>query len=336
MTWPLLFGVAEPTSATPPIAAVGRLGIDRKWFTVEGFLFSILETSEFSLFKRYLDGEDVQAIRRQRAAIGFNGERVWLLNRSVVGARNEGAQDEGIHPDQYPGDTFYARLRDYVLAGPQFVDITVFTSTGSLMPDEKRQQRHLDATAEAVRGLPNAVLSLVNEYDQWDNATATLVRPAGVIITRGSGGADSRPPAHEAPWDAEEYHTNDLDEWWRKVGHNAMELADESGKPCWSSENTRPDRDGTIRHHEDAGENGALLCAGSCFHSEQGKYSRLFTGLDLACAEAWVRGARKVPLEFQRGAYSRHNELNGPQAIRVHRRTLPPPDGRSYTQSVRP
>jgi hypothetical protein len=328
-------GQAAPGGDAP---AAGVLGIVGRFFVVDGQPFTVIETSDFSLFKRDLDGEDIRPIRRQRRALGFNGQRAWVLNQSVVGRRNnpnpaDPPLDAGIHPDQVPD--FYDRLRRFVGDGPPFVDVTVFTSCGSLMPERDRQQRHLDRTADAVRGLGNVILSLVNEFDQWDNAThPDLVRPAGVLSTRGSGGADSVPPRHDDPWDAEEYHSNDLDQWQRKEGHNAMEWADQSGRPCWTSESTRPDRDGALPHFEDAAENAALLCAGSCFHSEQGKYSRLFTGRDLAAAEAWVRGARKVPLEFQRGAYTRHDELNGPTVIRAHRRTLS--DGRSYTSLVRP
>lgn len=311
----------------------GVLGIDGQFFTVDGQPFTVIETSEFSLFKRYLDGDDVAAIRRQRADLGFNGERVWLLNQSVVGQRNAVA-DAGIHPNQYPD--FYERLSAYVDSGPQFVDVTVFTSCGSMMPGKADQQRHLDATADAVRGKRNYILSLVNEFDQWDNAThPDLVRPAGVLITRGSGGADSVPPRHDDPWDAEEYHSNDLDEWQRKEGHNAMEWGNESRSPCWTSESTRPDSDpNNPQHFEDGAENAALLCAGSCFHSTQGKYSRLFTDLDLAFAQVWVAGAMKVPLEFQRGQYFHLKELEGPNCIRAHARRLP--DGRQYVSMVRP
>lgn len=324
-------------------STVGKLAIDGQFFTVDGQPFTVIESSDFSLFKRYLDGEDIRPIRAQRRSLGFNAERVWLLNKSVVGRRNNldpstDPLDDGIHPDQYPGTFFYDRLRSFVQSGPQFVDLTVFTSTPSLMPERDRQQRHLDRSRDAVLGLPNAILSLVNENDHGNGDNAVhpdLVRPSGVLSTRGSNNADSMPPRHDAPWDAEEYHTNDLDQWQRKVGHNAMEWADQSRRPCWSSENTRPDRDGSIIHFEDGAENGALLCAGSCFHSEQGKYSKLFSGFDLVCAEAWTRGALKVPLEFQQGIYIHHQEMEAPGGyIRVHSRRLP--DGREYFSKVRP
>jgi hypothetical protein len=316
-------------------AAAGTLGISGQFFTLNGHPWTAIESSDFSLLKRALDGEDIEPILADRAALGFNMFRIWLLNQSVIRWRNGTDDGQRIHPDDYPD--FYDVLRwlvgrcaDHGLC----CDLTVFTSCGSLMPDPHDQQTHLDSTAWAVRDLPNVLLSLVNEADQHDNATADLSRPAGVLITRGSNGADSPPPHHDAPWDAEEYHSNDLSEWQRKVGHNAWEFGDQSGKPCWSSENTRPDRDGSDIHFEDAAAGAALLCAGACFHSNQGKYSTLYSGRDLMAAIAWVKGAQSVPLEFQRGVYHHRTDLEGPDCIRAYDRTLP--DGRAWIVKIRP
>ena len=329
--------------------AIGTLTIDGRFFQMDGAPFTIIESSEFSLYKRYLDGEDITPILRDRAGVGFNTLRVWLLNQSVIGGRNGGFDGSRIHPADYPN--FYEALLPFVtLCGQhgQVVELTVFTSTGALMPNREDQQRHLDRTADVVRGLPNVLLELANEIDQYDNAPhSDLRRPSGVLISRGSNGADSTPPRHDAPWDYELYHTNDLSEFQRKVGHNAMEWADQSGKPCVSNENTRyPDKDSSTTHAYDAAAGGALLCAGSCFHSQGGKFSTLFgtnrerdsvgnpLPSELECAQAWVAGARRVPLEFQRGAYARHDDRNGPNVIRSYSRTLP--DGRQYLIDIRP
>jgi hypothetical protein len=316
-------------------SAIGTLGIAGQFFTMDGQPFTLIESSDFSLLKRALDGEAIDPILSDRAALGFNTLRIWLLNQSVIRWRNGYDDGQRIHPADYPD--FYDVLRwlvgrcaDHGLC----CDLTIFTSCGSLMPEKAEQQQHLDSTAWAVRDLSTVILSLVNEADQWDNATADLTRPAGVLITRGSNGADSVPPQHDAPWDAEEYHSNDLNEWQRKVGHNAMEWADQSKRPCWSSENTRPDRDGSDAHFEDAAEGAALLCAGACFHSNQGKYSTLYSGRDLSAARAWVNGAQSVPLEFQRGLYHHRTDLEGPDCIRAYERQLS--DGRSHVVKIRP
>jgi hypothetical protein len=225
---------------------------------------------------------------------------------------------------------------DVVAARGLWLELTVFTSCGSLMPNRDDQQRHLDRTADAVRGKGTVLLELVNESDQWDNAPdPNLRRPAGVLISRGSNGADSVPPRHDDPWDYECYHTNDLSEFQRKVGHNAMEWADQSGKPCISNENTRyPDKDSSAVHAYDAAMGAALLCAGSCFHGQAGKASQLLTGVELACAQAWVAGAQSVPLEFQDGSYEHLSHLEGTDCIRAYSRRLA--DGREHVIRIRP
>ncbi len=237
------------------------LGISGQFFTMNGQPWTAIDTSDFSLFKRFIDGENIAPIRQERRAVGFNMERVWLLNQSVIRWRNAPIDDgQRIHPDDHPD--FYERLSAFVDTDA-VVHLTVFTQTQTLMPKQEDQQRHLDRTADAVRGKTNVILTLVNENDQHDNAVhPDLIRPSGVLITRGSNGADSVPPRHDAPWDAEEYHSNGLSEWWRKVGHNSMEWADQSGKPCGATENTRyPDQDNSETHAEDAAAGAGLLCA---------------------------------------------------------------------------
>jgi hypothetical protein len=330
----------EPLDANP-VTTLPRLVRDGKFFRLEtGEEWQAVESSEFSLFKRNLDGEDIASILQQRAALGYNLFRIWILNQSVVGRRNnpnpaDPPQDAGIHPNQYPD--FYERLGTFVdlcASVGIYTEITVFTSTGSLMPEEPDQQRHLDQTVAVLRDRTNVLLELVNEFDQHDNAcSSNLQKPTGVLSSHGSNGAD-QPPVRPT-WDYELYHTNDQPEFQRKTGHNSMEWADQSGHPCVANENTRyPDRDSSVAHAFDAAAGAALLCAGSCFHSEGGKYGRLFTGVELECATAWAQGARSVPLEFRRGTYVPRTDLEGPNCIRAYERKLS--DGRSWIVRIRP
>lgn len=314
------FVVLGSQVALPPLTVSGQ------YFRAGGERFAVIETSEFSLFKRYLDGENIRPVVDQRRRLGFNTLRVWLLNRSVV-------VNGGIDPRDYP--EFYPKLRQFVDSLGLYVELTVFTSTQGLMPNPADQQRHLDATADAVRGCPNVLLELVNEMYAWDNACdPNLKRPAGVLISRGSDGADAPPPFHSAPWDYELYHILGH-EWQRKVGHNAFEWAAESNRPCMTNETQRyEDNDTSIEHAYDAAAGASLLCAGACFHSQQGKLSQLFTGRTLEAAQAWCDGARSVPLEFQPGTYRHRTELEGPNCIRAYSRTLP--DGREAIVRIRP
>lgn len=319
----------EPTS----VPALGPLTIEGQFFKQHGQRMTMIDGSDFSLFQRDLDGEDIRPLLAQRQSLGFNCRRVFLLNQSVVGYRNAPhAIDDGIDPRRHPD--FYDRLRAFCgLLGAygQNANLVIFTQTRTLMPFRSDQQKHLDLTAEAVRGLPNVLLSLVNEADQHDNACFDdLTRPGDVLISRGSNGADSVPPRHDAPWDFEEYHTNGLVEWQRKTGHNAMEWADQSGRPCLSTENTRyTDQDASRIHAEDAAEGAALLCAGACYHSTAGKFSRMYEPE----ASSWVTGAASVPLEFQAGRYIHRQDLEIGDVIRAYERRLS--DGRGHVVLIR-
>ena len=313
-----------PPVVTIPVKGNQTIRVNGKYFSREnGERMTLIGSSEFSLFKRYLDNDwaTLDPVIRERQEIGFNILRVWLLNDSVVSFRN-GVLQTGIHPDQYP--YFYPRLSEFVdyLNNVGFcVELTVFTQARTMMPGQDAQQRHLDRTVDAVRDKKNVILELVNENDQHDNRVSpNLIRPSGVIISHGSNGADAT--GVRPTWDYELYHTNGLTEFQRKVGHNAMEKADESGVPCWSNENTRyPDDDNNSNHAYDAAMGGALLCAGSCFHSQGGKFSRPFNPTEYECAKLWVAGANSVPLHIQTGGYIHRTDLENPDIIRAYEKS---------------
>lgn len=322
-TYLLLSGESAPPAQTL------KLGISGQFFTLNGQPWTAIESSEFSLYKRYLDGEDIAPVLRERQAIGFNLLRVWLLNTSVIPG--------GLLPSSYP--SFYSRLKPFAALCASYgccVEFTAFTQTQTLMPSLGEQRAHWENIQLALSDVPNVLLELVNEADQHDNRTAPellTMRPSGILASSGSNGADSPPPT--PVWDYVLYHSNGLSEWQRKVGHNAMEWADTYHVPAGSNENTRyPDQDASETHAEDAAAGAALLCAGACFHSEGGKQARLFDPTEFRCAVAWVRGAMSVPLEFQRGTYIHRQDLEGPDCIRAYERRLS--DGRGHIVRIRP
>jgi hypothetical protein len=121
-----------------------------------------------------------------------------------------------------------------------------------------------------------------------------------------------------------------------------MEWADHYRVPALSNENMRGDEDPSEMHAEDAAAGAALLCAGSCAHTQQGKWSLPFSAttngavsfLDATpFVQAWVRGAQSVPVEFQPGAYMRHEEDKPPNVLRVYERRLS--DGRGHVVEIR-
>ena len=305
-----------------------KLGISGQFFTLNGQPWTAIECSDFSLYKFYLDGQDITPILQERAAIGFNLLRVWLLNTSVIPG--------GLLPKDYP--QFYEQLPRFAAVCADYglcVEFTAFTQTQTLMPDREAQLLHWQKTIGALQGVTSVLLELVNEADQHDNRTDPILldaRPTSVLASSGSNGADSPPPT--PVWDYVLYHTNGLDQWQRKTGHNAMEWGDVHHCPAMSNENTRyPDNDSNLFHAEDAAEGAALLCAGACFHSQSGKFSRLFDDVEFEAAASWVHGAESVPLEFQQGRYLHRSELESDEYVRAYERRLP--DGRGHVVLIR-
>lgn len=292
----------------PPLQRRGQF-----YYQPDGSPFTVIEASQFRLYERFLNGEDVAPVLAQLQIEGFNTARVWLLNTSV------GHIVPWEHPD------FYQRLPDLLRLCARFglyVELTVFTQTQSLMPTLFAQQAHYDATVQAI-GSTFCFIEGVNEADSHDNAfdpRLRLDKPPGATfdLCRGSNGADAW--AVEPVIDSARYHSNDTNQWQRRAAHNPMEIADAFGVPCTANENTRTDRDGNPDHHFDAGAGGALLHAGTCLHSPEGKDSVLMQGQTLTCARAFVAGARSVDLSQRTAGYIHRTDLESDTVIRVYQR----------------
>lgn len=321
----------------------GALRVDGQFFSMMGSdniitRWTGIQCSEFSLPKRYMEGEEIRPLLDERVGLGFNMMRLWLLNQSVVSGAGYPA---GIHPNQY--SDFYEKVHKLTeLLGSYGVvaEYTAFTSCDPLMPEKREQQKYWVSLQDAVRGLPNVLLELVNEYDwgQGQNSpdkSLWSMRPQGILASSGSSTADAPPP--QPVWDYVLYHSNDTDQWQRKVGHNAMEWGNEYKCPAGSNENTRySDREQSTTKAYDAAAGAALLCAFSCYHSQAGKYSRLFDPVEKSTATAWVEGARSVPLEFQAGRYVHRSDLEdhvNKSVVRAYERVLP--DGRAHLVLIR-
>jgi hypothetical protein len=291
-----------------------------------GARFTAIECSDFNLFGRYLsEGVDtVRTILQERAALGFNMLRVWS---EYQGNAQFTVEIGRLVPSEH--DFYFLQLGEFfdLCADYGFyVELTVFTGTGIA--------GHWERVGAVAQEHGNALLELANEVGAHPSINPSDYQPIpGVLCSHGSNGSQAIPvrPA----WDYETFHTNDAFEWWRKGGHNGMELSagaegiQGSGKPILANENTRPDRDGNINHHHDAAAACALLIAGSCFHAQSGKRSALF-GSDRPFAEAFVRGAKSVNLAYQDGRYFREDPGTD---LRVYSRINP--DGSRHTVRIR-
>lgn len=297
--------------AAPTRVVLPRLRVRGHCFELEtGERWTAIECSDFNLWARYLAGEDITPVLKQRADIGFNLLRVWTLYD--LEAANIGTL---LDPDY----TRLAPFLDLCAGYGLHVELTAFTST-----ERPEHWDHLVAAAEASDNPP--LLELVNEEDQPVNRIdlGRYAEAAGLLDSHGSNGSQARPV--EPFWDYATFHTNGASEEQRKIGHNAMEIWN---GPVLTNETSRYpdvgmwagqplDRQRAVAFDSAAG--AALLCAGSCFHSVSGKRSVLLTPEETEIAFSWVDGATSVDLAYQDGNYYHRTDLEGPGILRVYER----------------
>ena len=287
--------------AASPVAALERLVADGQFFRLAGGdRFTAIECSDFLLYQRFLNGEDLTAVLTQRRDLGFNMVRVFGMYNGSLGHFIPAEYGERYFTEL---PAFYALLARYGLYG----EFTANADSRTVFQNAAQQLAVWMRLGTIFPGITSSLVECVNENDQTINALwADLPRMLNVLCSHGSNGSQALPV--RPWWDYETFHTNGAPGWWRK-GHNGMELsvgADgvvASHVPCLVDEQTRPDADRNIEHFREAGAVEALLTAGGCFHSISGKASVLFSGIDLEAAIAFVAGARSVPVSCQPGDY---------------------------------
>lgn len=291
------------------------------WRKENGDRISICECSDFNLCGKLVE-EGFAVLRRvlqQRADLGFNSVRIFTeYDIPGIGRfRREEVRD------------LYAligRVADEAANYGLYVNAVAYTGIND--------PTHWQALGEVAKARTNMRLSLVNELDANTDEPDHLGRVFdlslhskidGVLCSHGSNGSD-RPPVRPW-WDWEEYHSNDAFEWPRKPGHNAMEFSEGSQEvqgshvPCEATENTRcPDRYNSQKWSYQVARSIALLTAGGCFHSVDGKASELFDGDTLANAISWVAGFEGLDLTCQDGPYRHRQDLEGPDELRDYQR----------------
>lgn len=288
-----------------------RLVPNGQFFMLEtGQRWTVIESSDFALYDKWLNGIDIEPVLTQRAALGFNSVRIFGLGRGLAFP----GYTIDLRPDKH-GDRYFTKLRPFFQALARHHLYGSFVAfIGQIeIPTIGGQLAHWDRLNAYLRDIPNVLVSAMNE----DNvhplpSLLQLPKPVGVLASHGSNGG-TKDGLNGAPpptpyWDWIELHTNDTFERQRKLGHNCQELSDRH--PCLASENTRAD-DRLTRASEafDSAAGASLLAGGSTYHSLAGRSSDLFQGAQLDLATAWVEGAKSVPLSCQAGRY-RHDAIH--------------------------
>lgn len=297
-----------------PARTLPKLRVRGHCFEQEtGARFTVIMCSDFFLYGRFLNGEDVRPVLEQRRALGFNTLRVWT--RMQLAQYGIGDCTLQQHPE------FYRRVPEFLALCESYglyVEFTAYFGT-----DQDYDAEHWELLGLACVGAPNVLLELVNEWAIGSHRIdVDAFQPiAGLLCSHGSNGSEMQPVAPF--WSYAGMHYNYAYEEQRKWGHNSMEVW---AGPTIAGETSRcPDAGmwagaSPARRHDlafDAAAASALLCAGFCFHSVEGKASLLLGPESQLVARACVSGATSVDLGVQDLPYER---LDPGEYLRVYRR----------------
>lgn len=276
----------------------------------DGTELLINESTAFRLFARYRAGE------AKADAFAQN-----CVDHRINMVRVSGMQDTGLYlPDPelqyriFPDDETYYRdldaFLDWTGSYGLYVDFVCCMQTQTLMPDRNAQVRHVQRVFEVLHARSSFV-SKVNEQGVHDNSVSDDVlqisKPTGAAFLLSTGSKESGDETPLQPLgDLIEYHDNDAFEWWRKGGHNSMEMANHNGRAGYPSEETRTDKDPSLIHFEDAGKSEAAMCLACMIHSPEGKNADPF-GFSLAHLDAHNRGVFDGGVNHRRGPYARYD-----------------------------
>lgn len=190
-----------------PVFNLSQLRISGRYFyNEENQRVFVPGTTDFMLYKYFLEGKDITPILQQRHEHGVRCVRVigmvsWF----------------DYTPQKY-GQAYYENI-------PAFLDLcatyglyvywTVFADTRLVMPVLNDQLRHFDRMVTQLKSRKNVILELVNEPTVHDNATANPMafpRPVGIAASAGSytetyPGSKEGKPAPPPYWDFFDFHT---------------------------------------------------------------------------------------------------------------------------------
>lgn len=223
--------------------------------------------TDFLLFKKYLDGEDILAILEQRVAAGANLVRVLGMCHNIT----------HFYPQDYPD--YYDKLVGFVELLAYYglyVEFVIFADQQYVKVAE--QAHYIDVCAR-LRGKPNVFVELCNEYEKNGIDPKHFTKPAGIIASAGSGLSD-RPPGYF--WDFFGWHGR---RDWPKLPFvddmlifmKRMNIPAIHDEPIGADETDQPARrtTSTLAMRSVASEAARLGCGGT-YHSEAGLRSELW------------------------------------------------------------
>lgn len=264
--------------------------------------------TDFRLFYRFVQGDDIQPLLTERIGYGANTLRVLLIAAALFDQRPEAFTDGQLDAFLDLLATRGLRCECVLLVDANPAPENNLRGT---LPTYAAQQSFLDRIAPILRRHWNAIGELCNECDHGINRVDPLVftKPAGPTLwERGSQTADAEPVS--PPWDLIGDHPGRVDEWPRRI--NCKDIRTNANVPCvenepmGAAEVDEPGRRAT--RALDFAQWGAvcgLLSNGCLFHSSDGIASQPLGPVQAAAARAFFAGMAFIPTNAASWPYQR-------------------------------
>lgn len=245
--------------------------------------------TDFRLYNRWLDGENINSQLFQRMTCGSGGVR-------TLGMTSQESFGHRFYPGDY-GDSYFNQIDAFAKVLQSYGlywYFTAFADTGIVMPDQNKQLDHYNRLIPVLEKYDNIFFELVNEYDQHSNFIdkTKFTKPANITSCSGSCGVRNTPKAPH--WDFIDYHPRrDYPGCITEINtadyNDGTYNREQIGKPIGTGE---PVKFGTgyetdIRKAFECGQSGIGVSPLNCFHAQQGTQSEVWDDTTMSCAKAF-------------------------------------------------
>lgn len=314
LSWPNCEIKITLTRKKPIIpAATGRIFAKGELFYhQDGSIWQWRGSTDFMLFRDYLDGKDISAVLLERNITGANLVRVLGMAHYIP----VNAGQVSFNPASYP--SYFDQLHRFIDLVATFglrVEFTALADAQLLMPGAPEQDAFLFRVLSALP--ETAFLEIANEpFKNGVDVAARLKNLPRTQILVASGDYTFEKPivanymtVHESR-DAEWPRKSRLDEWYGQA--HVPIVWDE---PIGADESDQPGRrSSAVEDFYDLCAGAALHGAGLTFHSTSGLVSALWGAVQHRAATACFDAMRAVPADAPLLDYTRGGLSNNPIA----------------------
>lgn len=324
-TTTVVFHLTVPEPPPPPPNQLLALTVNGLGFYEGGRPWVYRGFTDFLLYQRFLAGEDLSALLRERVAVGANTLRVLGMVTSF----------SHFYPQEH--EDYYARLPAFAALLGSYglrLEFVVFADAQVVMPDVVEETQHLEQVVSAFRGTTSVLLEVANE--PFKNlpggaaaATALAQRIQGrdLLVATGNYDFDLVVDHYELySADYVTFHPERKPEWPR-TSKDAYDLRDGfccnpgwagfhkpvvSDEPMGAAEVDSASRSAQPDDFAYFAAESALAGAGGTFHSDNGVRSERLGPVQLLSARAFFAAQQWVPVIAQFSPYQRGDAFGGP------------------------